>query len=262
MLNPDQLKARDGKLTASRVACLMTGSEADILALWQEMVGDPAFVPQDLSGVWPVQLGSCTEDLNLSWYERKHNPVSRRGEVVVHPQFDWAACTLDGWSDEWQAPIECKHVGGREELSVILDRYQPQAHWIMTVTGARQCIFSIIEGAREPIIEHVIWDDAYAAELMTRAQAFWLCVQTLTPPCAVPPVAAPVRAENVYDFSTSNQWCSEAITWLTNKTAAKDFAGAEKALKALIPADAARVFGAGLECKRDRAGRLSLRGEK
>ena len=64
MLSPAQIQARDGRLTASRVACLMSGDEAEILNLWRELCGGD-FEQEDLSGVWPVQLGSCTEDLNL-----------------------------------------------------------------------------------------------------------------------------------------------------------------------------------------------------
>lgn len=98
MLSPDQIEARRGKLTASRVACLMNGTKEEILNLWRELVGDPKWEPEDLSGVWPVQLGSTTEELNLDWFELKTGKsVTRRGEVVVHPEYEWAACTLDGW---------------------------------------------------------------------------------------------------------------------------------------------------------------------
>ena len=101
MLSPTQIEARKGKLTASRIACLMDGTQAEILNLWRELVGDPKWVPEDLSQVWPVQLGSATEELNLDWYElRTGKKVIRRGEVVVHPEYEWAAATLDGWIEE------------------------------------------------------------------------------------------------------------------------------------------------------------------
>jgi len=101
MLSPDQARQRVGRLTASRVACLMTGDADKIMNLWREMVGDPDFVPDDLSDVWAVQLGSHTESLNLDWFEKKTGKkVTRRGDVVVHPKFEWAACTLDGWVEE------------------------------------------------------------------------------------------------------------------------------------------------------------------
>lgn len=260
MLSPAQVEARDGKLTASRIACLMIGDEAKIVNLWRELVGDPAFVPEDLSDVWAVQLGSWTEPFNLDWYERRTGkPLSRRGAVVVHPHFDWAAATLDAWDDQIGAPVECKHVGGFEPTAKILERYAPQAHWQMMVTGASQCIFSIIEGAKEPIIEIVDLDPGYAAELLARAKAFMHCVETMTPPVELVPVAAPVRAEKIYDMTGQNQWASEAVTWLTTRQAAKDNAAADKAIKSLIAADAAKCFGHGITVSRSKAGSLTIR---
>src|SRR5262245_43762424 len=129
MLTPTQIEARKGKLTASRIACLMTGDASAIIKLYREMIGEEQ--EADLSQVWPVQLGATTEGLNLDWYEMKRNPLSRRGEVVVHPRYDWAACTLDAWDDTLCCPVEAKHVGGREPFEVVVDRYQPQMQWLM-----------------------------------------------------------------------------------------------------------------------------------
>lgn len=260
MLSPDQIKARDGKLTASRVACLMTGDQEQINNLWLEMVGAPDFREEDLSDVWAVQLGSHTECLNLDWYERRTGkPLSRRGDVVVHSQIDWAACTLDAWDDQLEAPIECKHVGGFEPRERILERYCPQAHWQMIVTDARQCVFSIIEGAREPVIEIVEYDPVYAAELLERAAAFMLCVRTMTPPTALAAVKAPVKAEIVYNMAGNNEWASNAVTWIKTRQDAKDFAACEKTIKAIVPADAVKAFGYGITVSRNKAGSLSIR---
>ena len=258
-LTPAQLAARDGKLTASRVACLMSGDAAKIHDLWLEMVGDPRYVPEDLSGVWAVQLGSLTETLNLDWYERKHGQVTRRGDVVCHPLHDWAACTLDGWDASLPGPVECKHVGGYEALSKIVERYQPQLHWQMICTGSYAAALSVIEGAREPVVEIVPFDAEYGAELWRRAEAFMACVENLTPPVALEAAAAPVKAEKVIDLTGSNEWASHAADWLASAAAAKTAAKAEKGLKALVPVDAARCHGHGVQITRDRAGRLSLK---
>lgn len=262
MLTPAQIEARDGKLTASRVACLMNGDEAKIRNLWREMIGDPDFVPDDLSGVWAVQLGTCTEGLHLDWIEGKSGPVTRRGEVVVHPDIEWAACTLDGWDEGLGCPIECKHVGGFEPRDRIVTRYMPQLHWQMLVTGADRAILSVIEGAKEPSSDEVTLDADYAAELMRRATAFMACVQTLTPPVALPAIAAPVVPERTVDMGCSNEWGEHAATWLETRDAAKKAASAEKSIKALVPDDAKRAHGAGVEVTRDKAGRLSLKEQK
>lgn len=260
MLSADQIRQRDGKLTASRVACLMTGDEGKIMNLWRELVGDPAFVEEDLSDVWPVQLGSHTESLNLDWYERRTGkPLSRRGDVVVHPKHEWAAATLDGWDDELRLPVECKHVGGFEKTSAILERYAPQAHWQMIVTCTQRCVFSIIEGAREPVIEIVECDRAYSDELWHRAEQFMECVRTLTPPVVLAPVAAPVKAEKTYDFTGNNEWASNAVTWITTRQAYKDNEASTKALKSIIPADAIKCIGHGITASRSKAGAISIR---
>jgi predicted phage-related endonuclease len=260
MLSPDQVRQRDGKLTASRVACLMTGDQEKILNLWRELVGDPAFVPEDLTDVWAVQLGSWTEPFNLDWYERRTGKaLSKRGEVVIHPEFDWAAATLDGWDDIAAAPVECKHVGGFEKTSAILERYAPQAHWQMIVTSAPRCVFSIIEGAREPVIEIVDYDEAYGKELWKRACAFMDCVWSLTPPCALPSVAAPVKPEKIYDMTGNNEWGASAATWITTRQAWRDNAAADKALKQLVPTDAIKCTGHGITVSRSKAGALTIK---
>jgi hypothetical protein len=183
LLTPEQLAARAGKLTASAVGALMNGPGSKITALWRELIGDPGYCRENLSGVWPIALGEATEALNIDWYERKTgNAVTRRGEVVIHPQRPWAACTLDGWVAALACPIECKHVGGREPFVRILERYRPQMHWQMAVTRSVTCVFSVIEAANPPRVVMVECDDGYMAELMARAEAFMACVDSLTPP--------------------------------------------------------------------------------
>lgn len=259
MLSPDQIKAREGMLTGSRIGVLMSGDKLKIMNLWRELVGDPGFVDEDLSDVWPVQLGSFTEPLNLDWFERRHGgPVSRRGEVVVHAN-GWLACTLDGFHCLRNRPVECKHTGGFENLGVLVDRYLPQMTAQMIVTGTTECAFSVIMGAREPVVEIVPLDEVYAAELMRRAEAFMRCVWSLTPPIAMEPVAPPVKAEKTYDMQGNNAWGANAATWLSTRQAKKDYDTAEKELKATVPADAVRCFGYGVEAKRNRAGSLSLK---
>lgn len=259
-LSHEQIKARDGRLTASRVACLVTGDEQKIMDLWKEMIGDPTYVPEDLSDVWAVQLGAHTESLNLEWYERRVGyKLSRQGEVIVHPEHDWAACTLDAFDEKLNAPVEAKHVGGFEKIATVLERYAPQAHWQMLITATDKCIFTVIEGAREPIIEVANFDDAYAAELWRRAEQFMQCVWNLTPPVTLPPVAPPVKPVKTYDMTGNNAWASESVTWITTRKAAKDNADAHKALKEMVPADAIKCHGHGIAISRNRAGSLTLR---
>ncbi len=256
-----QLKARDGKLTASRVGVLMSGDPEKIMALWQEMTGQSE--PEDLSAVWAVQLGSHTESLNLEWYERKTgHTLTLKGEVLTMDP--WAAATLDGYDAEINAVVEAKHVGGFEPRDNVVARYMPQVHWQMLVSGARLAVLSLIEGAREPVFEHVEFDEAYAAELWARAEQFMRCVEDLIPPVEFAPVAAPTRPEQyrTVDMTGSNAWASLAGDWLANQSAAKTFDKAAKEIKALVEIDVGQVSGHGIQCKRSKAGSLTISATK
>jgi hypothetical protein len=260
-LTPEQHRLREGKLTASRVSALMGGDAAKILNLWREMIGDPAFVAEDLSGVWPVRLGEATEALNLEWYSRKHGKISRMGEVVTgNPS--WMAATLDAWDIEHACPVEAKNVGGREPLETIIARYAPQTTWQMMITESKQCALSVIMGANEPIVEFLPFDAEYAAELMKRAKQFMACVESLTPPVALPAITAPVIAAKIYPMDGNAEWKAQAERWVQSYGAAQIAKEAETKLKALVPADAAKAIGHGITITRNRAGSLALREDK
>jgi predicted phage-related endonuclease len=257
-LTKEQIDKRKGRLTASRVACLMTGDTEKIMRLYREMIGEE--IEEDLSDVWPVQLGSATEQLNLDWYEKKVGYLlTRRGEVVVHPHFDWAAATLDGYDQVIKAVVETKHVGGREPMETIIDRYQPQMQWQMFVTFNPQCAISVIMGANEPIVEYIDRDDAYIAEMVKRGEEFMLCVALRRPPVDLEPVPPPADATKIIDMTGNVGWLRSAEIWIQSYQAAQTAKEQEKVLKAMMPEDAKKCFGYGVRITRDRAGRLSLR---
>ena len=74
---------------------IMGSDEAALLRLWREKRGEAE--PKDLSGNLIVQLGSATEELNRSWYERNTGrsvtDIQRR---VKHSAIPWMVATLDG----------------------------------------------------------------------------------------------------------------------------------------------------------------------
>ena len=260
-LTDGQKLAREGKLTASRVAPLMTGDKAKIMAVWRELCGDPSYEEENLDDVWAVQLGSCTESLNLDWYTRKTGHVlSRIGEVVLHPNYDWAAATLDGFDAAIPGPVECKHVGGFEKFDAVLQRYQPQLHWQMEVTGTKQCAFSVIEGARQPRIEIVDYNKDYADELMARALRLMEHVWNMTPPVELEAIELKSVSRLIdYNMTGNNAWASAAADFLKHQIAAKSYDTAVSTIKGLIPNDAASATGYGIVAKRDKANRISIR---
>lgn len=257
MLTAEQIAKRQGKLTASRIACLMRGQKEAIMRLYREFIGNEP--PEDLSHIWPVQLGACTEKLNLDWFERKHGVLTRRGEVAQHPTLPWAAATLDAWSPSLNCPVETKHVGGRERLEVVIERYQPQCQWQMEVTKATRCALSIIQGADEPLIEFINVAPDYAQEMIRRGAQFMECIARRTPPVVLDPAPVPVDATRTVDMNGNNAWANFAAVWLEHEGHVVVAKEAERLLKEHVPADAKVCLGHGVRITRDRAGRLSLR---
>lgn len=261
-LTAAQIAARQGKLTASGVGALVNGDKARILELWKELVGDPSYVAPDFSDNWPVQLGSATEQLNLDWYEKKTGrTLTRRGDVVVHPDYDWAAATLDGYDAVLGGPVETKHVGGWEKTETVIQRYMPQLHWQMEVTKSHQCAISIIQGAAEPYIEVIPFDKTYADELMSRAHRFMQHVTLMTAPVTIePPQLSPTyTAMREVNMAGNNTFADAATEWISNKKAAKDFKDAEKTLKEMLPHDAKRAFGYFINVTRAKNGAVSIK---
>lgn len=264
-LTAQQQQARENKLTASRVGILMSADDAKVLNLWREIVGDPAFVPEDLSDVWAVQLGVATEALHLDWYEKQTGrKLADRGKVVVAEKAEWAAATLDAFDPELVAPVEVKHVNAYSKIPDVVARYMPQLHWQMICAGCTASVLSVIVGAAEPQQTPVAFDASYGAELWGRAVSFWKCVESLTPPVTLAPVAAPVPAEQWIeaDMSSSNSWANYAAEWIANRAQAKTHETASKELKALVEKNVGFAYGAGIEIKRSKAGSLTIKEAK
>ena len=109
------------------------------------------------------------------------------------------------------------------------------------------------------MVEEVRLHSDYVSELLQRADDFWRYVTSLTPPVMPPPVEPPrPAAAREVDMSTSNEWGSFAPDWIEHRDAAKAFQDAEKKLKALVPDDAARAYGHGIEVKKARNGALRI----
>jgi hypothetical protein len=230
-----------------------------LLQLYLEMRGEAE--KQDLSDVWEVQLGIETERLHLNWYEKKRKTkVKLRGRVMVHPRHDDFSCTLDGWAEDVDCPIEVKHCNGFESLEAITLRYKAQCHMQMMCCNADRYVFSVIQGAAAPSWKLHQMDHAYGAELMTRAFRFMDCVKSGTPPVPLPPPPPP--PEEWRDYRMEDEaWRTYAQVWLQSRGAADSCATAAARLKTMVPEDAKRAWGAGIIITRNRGGALSLRSD-
>src|SRR5436190_9300704 len=101
------LTSRRHFIGGSDARIIMGGDEAALVRLWREKRGEAE--PEDLSSNLIVQLGTATEDLNRSWYERNSGrrvtDVQRR---VKHSAIPWMAATLDGIVAGSEAVFEAK----------------------------------------------------------------------------------------------------------------------------------------------------------
>src|SRR5260370_10225174 len=125
---------------------IMGSDEAALIRLWREKRGEAE--AEDLSGNLIVQLGTATEDLNRSWYERNSGrrvtDVQRR---VKHSAIPWMAATLDGIVEGTEAVFEAKFMlpwSFSEEAAA--EKYMAQVQHNMWVTHSREAVRSIITG--------------------------------------------------------------------------------------------------------------------
>ena len=222
--------------------------------------------PDDLSGVWPVQLGIVTEELNLDWYARKFGAVAgRRGEVVVHPHQPFMRCTLDGWDDKAGHVIQAKHVNAFSKIADVRERYTPQVMHEMAVTNAKAGVLSVIIGAAEPVYELIDRDEFWEIDYLEKCREFWRYVEEdRAPEQGAPMEIAPVAPAlmRVVDMSESNSWAANAATWLRFKGEAKAWETSVKEIKLLVEADVREARGHGIICTRSKAGALTIKESK
>jgi putative phage-type endonuclease len=139
---------------------IMGSDEATLVRLWREKRGEAE--PEDLSGNLIVQLGTATEELNRTWYERNTGRsvtgVQRR---VKHSAIPWMMATLDGLVEATGAVFEAKFMlpwSFSEEAAA--EKYMAQVQHNMWVTHCRMAVLSIITGGGkwvEITIPMVFW---------------------------------------------------------------------------------------------------------
>lgn len=263
-----QMEARANRLTASFLPALMAGDEQKILNEWRRIVDDPAYEPEDLSDKWPVQFGSFIEPFALDWHQRRTGQaLIRRGENVTHPDRPHVCCTLDAWRPSDRAVVDCKAIGQWRKLDDVIPYYVPQLVVQSGCLGAEKASLLIVHGGGEPVEHPVEWTPEYEAAVWQRADEFWRCVETLTPPVAMTPVAPPVppeqwRTVDLLERDGPN-WAddmrSHLTLWYATAAYAKNNAKATKAVKDLLPDDVGLVTWDGVKVSRAKNGAVTIR---
>lgn len=257
-LTPEALIERRKGIGGSDAAKIVEGGEA-WHTLWLQKLGK--IEDEDLSRVWPVQLGVVTESLNLDFYEWTFGrKVEARGSVMIHKGHPIIRATFDGIDFEERTVVEAKHVNGFSNIATVRARYEPQVRHQMIVGDMLHGILSVIIGAAEPVHEPFEHDAFWAAEYIDRCEEFWSYVTKNKPPPGAPKMETIAKIEKyrTVDFTGDNVWAAFAADWLAAKTAAAKQKTAEKALKELVDADVGLATGHNVQAKRRKDGVIVL----
>jgi hypothetical protein len=159
------------------------------------------------------------------------------------------------------AIVQAKHVNAFAKIEEVERRYFAQVQHEMLCTGSSLGFLSVILGTQRHEIIEIPRSENYMESLLALEQAFWRYVEADEPPPSQEPLAIPEKpdAVRVVDMAGSNMWGSWAAVWLRNLAPSRQCDQAAKELRALIEPDVAHAFGAGVEVKRGKDGRLYLR---
>ncbi len=239
---------------------IMGNDEVALVRLWREKRGEAE--PEDLSGNLIVQLGTATEALNRTWYERntgrRVTAVRRR---VKHSAIPWMMATLDGLVEGSGAIFEAKFMlpwSFSEEAAA--EKYMGQLQHNMWVTHSREAVLSIITGGGKWVEITIPMDPLYLTVLVSAEKKFWRCVQSGETPHLInaEPPRPHIEAIRIVDMSSSNSWAEFAALFRSTRGAFLDHERAKSELKALIPEDAKEAIGHGVRAKRSRSGAVSF----
>jgi predicted phage-related endonuclease len=239
---------------------IMSSDEAALIRLWREKRGEVG--PEDLSGNLIVQLGTATEELNRTWYERntgrRVTDIQRR---VKHSAISWMVATLDGVVKGTGAVFEAKFMlpwSFSEEAAA--EKYMAQVQHNMWVTHLRTAVLSVITGGGKWVEITIPMDPLYLSVLVSAEKKFWRCVQSGEAPHPInaEPPRPRIEAIRIVDMSSSNSWAEFAALFRSTRSAFLEHERAKSELKALIPEDAKEAIGHGVRAKRSKAGAVSF----
>lgn len=253
--NPNGRRAFIG---GSDARIIMGDDQEALTQLWRVKRGEVAL--EDLSHNLIVQLGTATEALNRSWYERTNGQaIIDMQKRVRHPVHGWMAATLDGIVAPTGAVFEAKFMlpwAFTQEAAA--DKHMAQLQHNMWVIAARSAVLSVITGGGKWVEIAVHADPLYQHLLLTAEKKFWRCVQSGEPPLLFGSEPPRPRLAAVVDMTSSNLWAACAATYLRTRAAHSEHELAKTELKKLLPEDAKEAFGHGIRAKRSKAGAVSF----
>jgi predicted phage-related endonuclease len=259
-VNVHRFFERRSFIGGSDARIIMGNDEAALVRLWREKRGEAD--PPDLSSNLIVQLGTATEELNRTWYER--NTGRSIGDVqrrVQHSTIPWMVATLDGIVEGSGAVFEAKFMlpwSFSEEAAA--EKHMAQVQHNMWVTHLRTSVLSIITGGGKWVEMTIPVDPLYLSVLVSAEKKFWRCVQSGEPPhlINVQPPRPRIEAIRIVDMSSSNSWAEFAGLFRNTRQAFLEHERAKSELKSLMPEDAKEAIGHGVRARRSKAGAVSF----
>ena len=259
-LTAEQL-AKRGDLGASDLPTIVCGDAHDLLKLYRVKLGLQEH--DDLSRIYRVQKSVYDEPFNLDWHEVTLGyKLIERGEVYRHPEYDWLTCTLDAYDPVRDATIECKSTGWSADWAQ--RHYASQIYAQRACRKAKRAIMLLCVSNNDPVEIEYDFDQHFYDEIIARASAFKICMETQTEPVALPKLVPPEkwRTIDLINDTTLNQR-SELIEhlecWVQSCDAAAQHEQAADAAKLLVPPDVGRLLYHDIKITRDKRGHLSIR---
>lgn len=194
------------KISSSDARAIASGDYYDLEKLWEQKIN---LSKDDLSNVFPVQLGLATEYFHTTWLNRQltYNNFGRSTKKMVvgyghehNLMYEQAHCVVE--SDSLSHPftlastidiaysegplekeeiiigsetekniklVELKHTGEYSNLNKVIENYYPQLQHHMYVWGTEEIMISAIFGNKRQQHDIVKRDDNFLADYMKRA---------------------------------------------------------------------------------------------
>lgn len=140
--------------------------------LWEDKTGRSK--PKESN--WAQERGTAMEPVARAWYELKTG-IEMRDGCVVHSEFPFMRCSLDGGSDEARRALEIKCPGQKDHDTAkegrVPDKYFPQCQHALIVTGYDSLDYVSFQSHQDAVIINVKPDAEWCKKYFEEAHRFW-----------------------------------------------------------------------------------------
>ena len=249
---------RTGFIGGSDCVRIMQGHWLD---LWHIKTGRSE--GDDLSRNIAVQLGICTENFNLNWFETEHEAVLKSHQLEFEKNIKGVPTkgTIDArWKD---AIVEAKHTNSMNSMERAIEYYMPQIQTYAHLAQADGAWMSVIFGNSKWESAYVKYNKDYFDSMWAVVSDFWGYVVRDEEPVGVDTPTVSIDRIEVdqmvrRDATHDNHFINVAHDYVENELAAKSFEISKKELKAMVGDDEREVYCDLLTVKRDKRGSLRI----